>query len=87
VRLKLAYSRDEIWVDFPDGTPVSVAQALQSVKKERPDIYQRWCDKEGRLRSSLAVFVNREHVRYREGLETELSDGDEVYVIPMMAGG
>jgi molybdopterin synthase sulfur carrier subunit len=87
VRLKLASNREEFWVEFPDGVPVNVAQALQSVKEERPDIYQRWCDKEGRLRSSLAVFVNREHVRYREGLETELGDGDEVYVIPMMAGG
>jgi molybdopterin converting factor small subunit len=87
MRLKLAYSRDEFWVEFPDGTPVNVAQALQSVKEERPGIYERWCDNEGRLRSSLAIFVNREHVRYREGLETELSHGDEVYVIPMMAGG
>ena len=87
MRLKLAYGREELWVEFPEGTSVNVAQVLQSVKEERPGIYERWCDKEGRLRSSLAVFVNREHVRYREGLETELGDGDEVYVIPMMAGG
>jgi molybdopterin synthase sulfur carrier subunit len=87
MRLKLAYGRDEVWVEFPDGSPVSVAEVLQSVKEERPGVYQRWCDKEGRLRSSLAIFVNRENVRYRDGWETELNDGDEVYVIPMMAGG
>jgi molybdopterin converting factor small subunit len=87
VRLKLASSREEVWLEFPDGIPVNVAQALQSVKEERPGVYQRWCDKEGRLRSSLAIFVNREHVRFREGWETELGDGDEVYVIPMVAGG
>jgi molybdopterin converting factor small subunit len=87
VRLKLAYSRDELWIEFPEGTSVDVAQALHSVKNRWPDVYRRWCDKEGRLRSSLAVFVNREHVRYQKGLETELSDGDEVYVIPMVAGG
>jgi len=87
MRLKLAYSREEFWIEFPEGTPVNVAQALQSVKEKRPRVYQRWCDNQGRLHSSLAVFVNRENVRYREGLDTELNDGDEVYVIPMAAGG
>ena len=87
MRLKLAYGREKLWVDFPEGTPVNVAQVLQSVSEKQPNTYRRWCDKQGRLRRSLAVFVNRENVRYHQGLETELSDGDEVYVIPMMAGG
>ena len=87
MRLKVAYRREEMWLEFPDGTPVNVAQVLGSLKESRPDIYDRWCDQEGRLRSSLAVFVNREHVRYRKGLETKLEDGDEVYVVPMAAGG
>jgi molybdopterin converting factor small subunit len=87
MRLKLAYGREELWIEFPEGTPVNVAQVLQSARDRRPDVYERWCDKEGRLRSSLAVLVNGEHIRYREGLETELSDGSEVYVIPIIAGG
>jgi molybdopterin converting factor small subunit len=87
MRLKLACGREELWVEFPEGQPVNVAQALGSVADRRPGIYERWCDKEGQLRRSLAVFVNGEHIRYREGLETELSDGDEVYVIPLIAGG
>lgn len=87
MRLKLAYRREELWIEFPDGTPVNVAQVLQSARDRRPDVYEHWCDKEGRLRSSLAVLVNGEHIRYREGLETELGDGDEVYVIPIIAGG
>jgi molybdopterin converting factor small subunit len=87
MRLKLAYQREELWIDFPEDTSVSVAQVLRSVKERRPGVYQSWCDPEGRLRGSLAVFVNREHIRYQDGLETELNDGDEVYVIPIMAGG
>jgi molybdopterin converting factor small subunit len=66
---------------------VDIARALGSLKEKHPDIYYSWCDKQGRLRSSLAVFVNQEHVRYRQGLATELADGDEVYVVPMAAGG
>ena len=87
MRLKVAYRREEMWLEYPDGLPVSVAQVLDSLKERRPDVYDRWCDNEGRLRSSLAVFVNREHVRYHQGLATELDDGDEVYVVPMAAGG
>jgi len=87
MRLKLAYRREELWFEFPDNTPVNVAQVLESLKKRRPGVYENWCDEEGRLRGSLAIFVNREHVRYRNGLETELNDGDEIYVIPMAAGG
>jgi adenylyltransferase/sulfurtransferase len=87
MRLKVAYRREEMWLEYPDGLPVSVAQLLDSLKEVRPDVYDRWCDNEGQLRNSLAVFVNREHVRYRNGLATELNDGDEVYVVPMAAGG
>jgi len=87
MRVKLAYGREQLWLDFPDGTPVDVQHALQSVRDYRPDAYAGWVDKDGRLRSSLNVFVNGEHIRYRRGLETELKDGDEVYVIPLVAGG
>ena len=87
MRLKLAYKREELWIDFPENTPVNVAQVLQSVKEKQPGVYQSWCDAEGRLHRSLAIFVNSAHIRYQDGLETELNDGDEVYVIPMMAGG
>ena len=87
MRLKLAYGREELWVELPGDTPVNVARALQSVADRRPGVYEGWCDKEGRLRRSVAIFVNGEHIRYQRGLETELSDGDKVYVIPIIAGG
>lgn len=60
---------------------------MRGAGEQRPDLYQRWCDQEGRLRTSLAVFVDGEHIRYREGLETRLSEGNEVYVIPLITGG
>jgi len=87
MRVKLAHGRVELSLEFPDDTPVKVVEVLNAMKDRHPDVYRRWCDKNGRLRRSLAVFVNREHIRYRNGLETELSDGDEVYVIPAIAGG
>ena len=87
MRLKLTYGRGELEVQFSKDAPVNVAQVLQSIKNRDPDVYERWCNKEGRLCSSLTVFVNGEHIRYRKGMETVLKDGDEVYVIPIIAGG
>ena len=87
MRLKLAYGHRELWLQFPEDTPVNVAQVLESVKDRHPELYELWCDSQGRLRSSLAVFVNSEHIRYLKDVDTRLSDGDEVYVIPMIAGG
>jgi molybdopterin synthase sulfur carrier subunit len=87
MHVKLAYVRGELWFQFPEETPVNVARLLQSLKNRHPDVYERWHNKKGQLHGSLAVFVNREHIRYRKGLDTELRDGDEVYVITTVAGG
>ncbi len=65
----------------------TVEQLLNSVKDTHPQLNANWYDEKGQLRSSLAVFINGEHIRYRKGLRTELKDGDEVYVIPFITGG
>ena len=87
MRLRVADGRGELRLEFPEHASVNVGQALQSVKDKSPEAYKRWCDSQGHLRSSLAIFVNGEHIRYRRGMKTELSDGDELYIIPMIAGG
>ena len=87
MHLKIAFGSKNLWLQFPEDAKVDVARVLESVKERHPGVLERWCDTEGRLRSSLSVFVNGEHIRYRKGMDTSLQDGDEVYVIPLMAGG
>ena len=72
---------------WPGESPPTVEQLLNSVGNTRPQLIASWCDERGRLRESLPVFINGEHIRYRQGLQTKLQDGDEVYVIPLIAGG
>ena len=86
MRITVGSGSDKLSFEYSEGS-VSVDTALRSVGEVRPAVFARWCNKEGELRSSLGVFVNSEHVRYRQGLQTELSDGDEVYVIPLVTGG
>ena len=52
-----------------------------------PGIRDRLCDEGGSLRRFVNVYVNGEDVRFLQGLETELSEGDEVSIVPAVAGG
>jgi molybdopterin converting factor small subunit len=83
--VRLGYGGERLRLALPEGS--TVLTALDKLGHERPEVYARWCDRSGRIRASLGVFVNSEHVRYRDGLDTQLSDGDVVYVIPRIAGG
>ena len=87
MRLKVSHGREKLFRQFPGGDPTTVLEVLQSVKESHPKIYDRWCDKQGHLRQSLAVFVNGKHIRYLNGLDTTLAEDDEVYIIPLIAGG
>lgn len=87
MHLKLAYGSESLWLQFPEDMKVDLACVFETVKESRPQVYNSWCDTGNRLRRSLSVFVNGEHIRYREGMNTSLQDGDEVYVIPLMTGG
>lgn len=72
---------------WTDDTPATVEDLLLSTRQRFPKLFATWCDESGRLHRSLPVFVNGEHIRYRKGFQTELKDGDAVYVIPLIAGG
>ena len=87
MKLKLSYGRNILFSEFAEEGPVRLEPVLQSVKTSHPKIYQSWCDGDGELRRSLPIFINSEHIRYKEGMETELREGDEIYIVPLIAGG
>ncbi len=87
MKLKLSCGRTILFSEFLEEDPVRLETVLRSVKDSHPKIYTSWCDGDGQLRGSLPVFVNGEHIRYKDGMETEVCDGDEVYIVPLIAGG
>jgi molybdopterin synthase sulfur carrier subunit len=87
MKVKLACGRDSLAPPEAAATGMRLADLLASFRERRPDLFETWCDEDGRLRETLPAFVNGEHIRFREGLQTELKDGDEVYIIPLIAGG
>ena len=65
----------------------SVDQVLAELESRFPAIRQRLRDDEGALRRFVNLYVNGEDVRFLQGLQTGLKAGDEVSIIPAVAGG
>ena len=65
----------------------NVGDLIESLSKKYPGIGERLCDGEGKPRRFINFFVNDKDIRFLQGIETELKDGDEVSIIPAIAGG
>ncbi len=87
MKLKLSCGTKILFSEFAQDGPVHLEPVLQSIRESHPKVHANWCDGDGRLRSSLPVFVNGEHIRYKDGMQTELHNGDEVYIVPLITGG
>ncbi|MEY3735813.1 MAG: hypothetical protein RLZZ624_872 [Cyanobacteriota bacterium] len=65
----------------------SVDDLLQALEGRYPGILGRLCDEGGKLRRFLNVYVNSEDIRFLDNQATALADGDEVSIVPAVAGG
>ncbi len=77
------YTGGEKAVDATGGTLSAVIDDLEA---NHPGIKERLVDN-GDLRRFINIYVNDEDVRFIGGLEAELKDGDQVVVLPAVAGG
>jgi sulfur-carrier protein len=65
----------------------NVAELIESLEQSCPGIKARLCDEQGQLRRFLNFYVNSEDIRFLDGTATPLNDGDEVSIVPAVAGG
>ena len=79
---KLTGGADEVAVDG-----ASVGDVIESLEAAHPGLKERLCDDAGEIRRFVNVYVNDEDVRFLEGRATALKDGDEVSIVPAIAGG
>jgi molybdopterin synthase sulfur carrier subunit len=68
-----------------DGSTIS--DLLEALDQQCPGIKKRLCDDAGELRRFVNFYVNSEDIRFLEGKQTALNDGDEVSIVPAVAGG
>ncbi len=64
-----------------------IKELIDNLEKEYPGIKERICDESGNIRRFINIFVNDNDIRFLQGDKTELKDGDEVSIIPAIAGG
>ncbi|GAA6621552.1 MoaD/ThiS family protein [Scytonema sp. NUACC26] len=65
----------------------TIAELFDSLEKNCPGIKSRLCDESGQPRRFLNLYVNSEDIRFLDGTSTSLKDGDEVSIVPAVAGG
>jgi molybdopterin converting factor small subunit len=65
----------------------SVRAVLDELERQYPSLYRGVCDDTGTVRRHVNVFVNTDHMRDRDGLDTPLVPGDEVIILPAVSGG
>jgi sulfur-carrier protein len=65
----------------------SVAAVIAELETRYPDIRGRLRDETGAMRRFVNLYVNGEDVRFQNGLDTSLKAGDELSIVPAVAGG
>ncbi|MEM0443234.1 MAG: ubiquitin-like small modifier protein 1 [Candidatus Caldarchaeum sp.] len=78
---------------YADGKDVvevdgaTVGEVLKSLTNRFSALQKHLFTETGSVRSFVNIFLNDEDIRYLEGLQTKIKDGDTVYIIPSIAGG
>ena len=77
-------TNDEEIVHVSVGT---VASAIAELQTRYPGVKERLIDETGGIRRFVNVYVNEEDIRFLQNQDTALKEGDEVSIIPAIAGG
>ena len=78
------YTEGNATVTVEGGTVGAVIDALES---NHPGIKERICDDSGAVRRFVNVFVADEDIRFLDNLDTPVKDGEELSIVPAIAGG
>ena len=68
-------------------TAATIGDAIKELQSRFPGIEERLVDEKGEVRRFVNVYVNEEDIRFLQNRATPLKDGDEISIIPAIAGG
>ena len=69
------------------ATGGTVNELLENLDRQYPGFARELRDEQGQVHRFVNIYVNDEDVRFSGGLDTEISDGDSVTILPAVAGG
>ncbi|MDE2786128.1 MAG: MoaD family protein [Chloroflexota bacterium] len=73
---------DKVELDVAD-----LSQMIDRLESDYPGFKERLLDEEGELRYFVNIYVNGEDIRFDQGLRTSIKSGDEISIVPAVAGG
>jgi molybdopterin synthase sulfur carrier subunit len=71
-------------VNVSGGT---IAAVVTDLERQFPGIKDRICDEDGKVRRFVNLYVNGDDIRFLSELETPVKEGDEISIVPAIAGG
>ncbi|OGX03855.1 MAG: molybdopterin synthase sulfur carrier subunit [Omnitrophica bacterium RIFCSPLOWO2_12_FULL_50_11] len=77
-------TKDKAEVEVSAAT---VHDLIDDLDRSYPGIKERICDEKGNVRRFVNIFLNEEDIRFLDKEKTALKDGDEVSILPAIAGG
>ena len=87
VRIPTPLRRVTNGLDKVSVEAATLNEIVLSLEAEFPGIRERICDDQGELRNFVNVYVNGEDVRFLQGLSSATKAGDEISIVPAVAGG
>ncbi len=79
---KFTKNQSEVQVDG-----ATVSEVLGQLDEQFPGVRERLCDDQGAVRKFINLYLNDEDIRFMDGAQTGVKDGDELAIIPAIAGG
>jgi molybdopterin synthase sulfur carrier subunit len=79
---KLTNNEEIVVVNAP-----TIGEAIVELQSRFPGIQERLTDESGEVRRFINVYLNEEDIRFLQNKQTALKDGDEISIIPAIAGG
>ena len=73
--------------DEVDAQGNTIRSIVEDLEKNYPGIKERICDETGKVRRFVNVYVNGDDIRFLQNLETSLKEGDNISIVPAIAGG
>ena len=70
-----------------EAKAANITEMIETLNSAHPGLKDRLCDDKGELRRFVNIYVNEEDIRFLKGKDTSLKDGDEVSIVPAIAGG
>jgi len=73
--------------DEVNADGVNIKSLVDDLEKNYPGIKERICDETGKVRRFVNVYVNGDDIRFLQNLDTALKEGDNISIVPAIAGG